>query len=146
MNPRSYRDNLAYYRQHPAKLDSMDRMNNFAYGAMLGAGLFGFMAGMIMHVVATLIAADPAKREFQGLLHVPVTLGMLVVAWISLVFLQGAWAMVAAMGHNHVFRYMLEEQGAAAAAPPSVIPLRFAGLAVGALIGVIVSAIFLFAL
>jgi hypothetical protein len=146
MNPRSYRDNLAYYRQHPDKLDSLERMNNFAYGAMLGAGLFGFMAGIVMHTVATLVAGDAATHMPNGLLHVPVTLGMLIVAWISLVFLQGAWAIVAGMTHNALFRHMLEEQGAVAGQPPNVIPLRFAGLAVGALVGVFGAAIFLFAL
>jgi hypothetical protein len=146
MNPNYRKNNVAYYRQHPAKLESLERWTNFGYGAMFGAGFFGFMAGIIMHVVATVVAVDPATPAFHGLLHVPVSLGMLLVAFVCLVLLQGAWANVATMGYISLIRDMLEEQGVVGAERPNVVAPRFAGMAVGALVGVFVSAFFLFAL
>jgi hypothetical protein len=136
-----YRNSLAYFRKHPAKLESAERMNSFWFGAMMGAGLAGILSGMLMHFVATLVTAE---RDIHGLRDVPVDMGMLLVASLSVLCFSGGLIQITSISHTALVRDLLEEQGAISSARPDTVLLRFGGLAVGGIIGVGAAAYFLF--
>ena len=135
------RNTLIYFREHPDKLESAERMNSFSFGILMGAGLSGFLAAMLMHYLAVLFTAD---RDIRGLREVPVNMGLLVVAVLSVLCFAGALAQITSIAHAALIRDILEEQGAISAKRPEIVLPRFAGLAVGAIIGIGGAAWFLF--